>query len=29
VMAELLALRTYYAGVHPQIAPSWADVTKR
>jgi hypothetical protein len=29
VMAELLALRTYYAGVHPQTAASWADVTKR
>jgi hypothetical protein len=29
VMAELLALSTYYAGQHPQIARSWGDVTKR
>jgi hypothetical protein len=29
VMAELLALNTYYAGLHPQFGRSWGDVTKR
>ena len=29
VMGELLALRTYYTGLHPEATASWADLTKR
>jgi hypothetical protein len=29
VMVELLALRTYYGGLHPETTASWGDLTKR
>lgn len=29
VMAELLALRTHYLGLHPQRSASWENLTKR
>ncbi len=29
VMAELLALRTHYLGLHPQRSVSWENLTKR
>jgi hypothetical protein len=29
VMGELLALRTYFAGIHPTTSANWEDLTKR